>query len=57
MAISIKTIELVLMERIKYHDRLYNMFKEEGKELETAVQYNLREECQNIAKNILGYYL
>jgi hypothetical protein len=57
MEMDIWEIEKVLRERFKFHDTLYKRFEEEGRKLETAIQYNLREECQNIARQLLGYYL
>ncbi len=50
-------IEKILRERFEFHNALYKRFEADGRKLETAIQYNLREECQNIAKQLLGYYL
>lgn len=54
---DVREIEKVLRERFKYHDTLFKKFEAEGRKFETAIQYNLREECQNIARQLLGYYL
>lgn len=50
-------IERILRERYEWHKKLFFRFDNEGKIQEAALQYNLKEEVQNIASQLLGYYL
>lgn len=55
---DIEFLDRVLRERYEFHLKLFERFIEEGgSELQIAVQYNLKEEIQNIAAQVLGYYL
>lgn len=55
--LTLYEIEQVLKARLEFHDNLFRRFEKEEMKLEAAVQYNLRQEVQNIARQLLGYYL
>lgn len=55
--LTLYEIEQVLKARLEFHDNLFRRFEMEEMKLEAAVQYNIRQEVQTIARQLLGYYL
>ena len=55
--LTLYEIEQVLKARLEFHKNLFRRFEKEEMKLEAAVQYNLMQEVQNIARQLLGYYL
>ena len=55
--LTLYEIESILKARLEFHNNLFRRFEMEEMKLEAAVQYNLIKEVQNIARQLLGYYL
>ena len=50
-------IEQVLKAKIEYHRNLFRNFEKNQLKLEAAMQQILTKEIQDIARQLLGYYL